>query len=375
MDPVTLIVAAIATGAAAGLGDLGKQTVVDSYNGVRRMISDRYEVIEAEVVGVASEPEEPLRRQLLAKKLTQVGADEDAELVAAAQELLRLVVDQAPQASEIVGVQLNRVNAAGDIEVTDVAVQGGIGVQATDVATDGSMTIRGVRAVQEPPHHPQAPTVTGAFAAAQNALTANTSGTNVGRDFNISVGANSSGSNAGRVRAVATSVDPVPIGENLWAVKVHNGTNGPITDLTVDVYVVDEHGNRTTVECVPAKDRISLAAIFEELLSQTMPGALGAIRNQATMMPGLGMPYGALQGLPNYSGMLTPHIASAAAPQLAQAQAMMTDTFPAVLSANQDAPVIFLVSGEGKVQADLRFADEDGNLWFRPFSQLPRLVE
>ncbi|WP_457174939.1 hypothetical protein [Nocardia gipuzkoensis] len=171
-------------------------------------------------------------------------------------------------------------------------------------------------------------------------------------------------------------MDPVPVGENLWAVKVHNGTNGPITDLTVDVYVVDEHGNRSTVECVPAKGRISLAALFEELLSQTMPGALGAIRNQATMMPGSGMlPYGALQGLPNYSGMLTPHIASAAAPQLAQAQAMMTDAFPAVLSANRDAPVIFLVSVEGKVQADLRFADEDGNLWFRPFGQRPRPVE
>ncbi|MGY2032915.1 hypothetical protein ACW9HR_29985 [Nocardia gipuzkoensis] len=117
----------------------------------------------------------------------------------------------------------------------------------------------------------------------------------------------------------------------------------------MDVYVVDEHGNRTTVECVPAKGRISLAALFEELLSQTMPGALGAIRNQATMMPGSGMlPYGALQGLPNYSGMLTPHIASAAAPQLAQAQAMMTDAFPAVLSANRDAPVISSFRGKGR---------------------------
>ncbi|MFI6313240.1 hypothetical protein ACIBEK_24330 [Nocardia fusca] len=156
MDPVTLIVAALATGAAAGVGEVVKQGIVDSYNGVRRMISDRYEVIEAEAVGVESEPEEPLRRQLLAKKLTQVGAGEDSELVAAAQELLRLVTEQAPQAAEIVGVQLNRIDAAGDIEVTDVAVQGGIGVQATDVATGGDMIIRGVRAAQEPPHPHQA---------------------------------------------------------------------------------------------------------------------------------------------------------------------------------------------------------------------------
>ncbi|MFC8529255.1 hypothetical protein [Nocardia sp. NPDC057227] len=152
MDPVTLIVAAVATGAAAGVGDLVKQTIVDSYNGVRRIISNRYEVIEADVVSVAAEPEEPLRRQLLAKQLIKVGAGEDTELVSAAQELLRLIADQAPQAAEIVGVQLNRVEADGDIEVTDVAVQGGIGVQATDVATGGSMKISGVRAIQEPPH-------------------------------------------------------------------------------------------------------------------------------------------------------------------------------------------------------------------------------
>jgi hypothetical protein len=156
VDPVTLIVAAVATGAAAGTVDVVKQAVVDSYNGVRAMISNRYEVIEAEVVGVASEPDEPLRRQLLAKKLTQVGAGKDEELVAAAQGLLRLVAKQAPQAAEVVGVLLNRIDAAGDIEVTDVAVQGGIGVQATDVATGGSMKISGVRAFQEPPHPHQA---------------------------------------------------------------------------------------------------------------------------------------------------------------------------------------------------------------------------
>ncbi|MFI6313239.1 hypothetical protein ACIBEK_24325 [Nocardia fusca] len=171
-------------------------------------------------------------------------------------------------------------------------------------------------------------------------------------------------------------MEAVPIGENLWTVKVHNGTNGPITDLAVEVYVVDEHGNRATAECVPAKGRISLANMFEGLLSQALSGSLGAIAGQVGMMPGAGMlSPGALQALPSYSSMMTPQLVSAAAPQLNQAQAMMTDKFPAVLSGNEAAPVIFLVPGEGQVQADIWFDDEDGNRWFRPFGQLPRPAE
>ncbi|WP_327142761.1 hypothetical protein [Nocardia sp. NBC_01327] len=157
MDPITLIVAAVATGAAAGTGDVVKQAITDAYAALKRRISNDYGVVDAEVLSVESEPEEDLRRQLLAKQLTKVGAGEDEQLVAAAQELLNLVIDEAPQAAQIVGIELNRVDVGGDIEVIDVAVQGGSGVTATDVSTGGSFTISNVRAsAGEPPHPPQA---------------------------------------------------------------------------------------------------------------------------------------------------------------------------------------------------------------------------
>lgn len=157
LDPITLIVAAVATGAAAGTGDVVKQAITDAYAALKRRISNDYGVVDAEVLSVESEPEEDLRRQLLAKQLTKVGAGEDEQLVAAAQELLNLVIDEAPQAAQIVGIELNRVDVGGDIEVIDVAVQGGSGVTATDVSTGGSFTISNVRAsAGEPPHPPQA---------------------------------------------------------------------------------------------------------------------------------------------------------------------------------------------------------------------------
>ncbi|WP_159850067.1 hypothetical protein [Nocardia sp. CY41] len=100
--------------------EAGKKVVVDLYGGLKALITRRYEVVEAEVVGVESEPEEPLRRQLLAKKLGQAGAGEDEELRGLAEELLRQIAENAPEAAETIGVKLTRLEA-GDIEITDEA--------------------------------------------------------------------------------------------------------------------------------------------------------------------------------------------------------------------------------------------------------------
>ncbi len=153
MEPLTLIATALALGAAKGAHEVGKDGVVDLYQGLKALITRKYGVVDAEVVGVESEPEEPLRRQLLAKKLGQAGAGDDEELRALAEELLRQIAENAPEAAETIGVKLTRLEAGGDIEVTDVAVLGGSGVTATDVSASGSVRISGVRAVgQEPPH-------------------------------------------------------------------------------------------------------------------------------------------------------------------------------------------------------------------------------
>ncbi|MGK8491232.1 hypothetical protein [Nocardia asiatica] len=142
---MTLIAAAVAAGAAAGAGDSAKQVVVDAYTALKGLITRRYGVVEAELVGVEHDPAEPLRRQLLAKQLCKAGAADDEPVRVAAEELLRVVAEHTPHAATTVGVQLTRVEADGDIEVTDIAVQAGSGVTATDVRAGGSIRISGVQ--------------------------------------------------------------------------------------------------------------------------------------------------------------------------------------------------------------------------------------
>ncbi|WP_433524228.1 hypothetical protein ACQPZ2_03235 [Nocardia pseudovaccinii] len=196
-----------------------------------------------------------------------------------------------------------------------------------------------------------------------------------GRDVITNIGAASSDGNAGRVRAVTASVEKNPLGENLWTVKVNNGTKGPITDLDVDVYIVDDLGNRTGAQCVPAKDRVSLSHVFEKLLGQALEGGLGAIGNRAQMYSGLGgISPGGAAGLGAYGGTMASYLASSpqASAVLGQLQATMADSFPRVLTAETPSEVVYLAEGQGQVRADIAFDDEDGTRWVRPFGQTVR---
>ena len=158
MEPVTLIAAAVAIGASEGARETTKKAIGDAYAALRNWLTSKYGSVAADVSGLEQEPEEGLRRALLAKKLAAAGANDDSELRELAQTLLALVEEQEPGAPATVGVRLQRASVGGDIEIADVAVEGGSGVVATDIVADGSLRISGVsaRGPQEPPHPPVA---------------------------------------------------------------------------------------------------------------------------------------------------------------------------------------------------------------------------
>jgi hypothetical protein len=143
---MAMVAAALAAGAAGGVKDTAKQAVADSYAALKGLITRRYGVLEADVVAVENDPEEPLRRQLLAKQLHKVGAGDDLEVRAAAEKLLRIIAEHAPAAAEAVGVKLTRVEAGGDIEVSDFFGSAQRVLDATDVNVGGSIRIGRVRA-------------------------------------------------------------------------------------------------------------------------------------------------------------------------------------------------------------------------------------
>lgn len=204
----------------------------------------------------------------------------------------------------------------------------------------------------------------------------------MGRDniTNVSFGTRDAGNSGGRIRAVTVSIEPAPIGKNLWAAKVDNGTSGPITDLEVDVYLVDETGARLEGGCLPAKGRFSLEDLAREVFATTLGGALGAIGQQAQSMYS-GLPHEMrirspqVGQLGSYAPMISNHIVNS--PQMSaflrNAQQQMVDRFPRVVPAGQSASVLYIAEA-GEVRADLQFADEVGDLWRRRSGEPPKPV-
>lgn len=156
MEPVTLIAAAVAAGAATGMGDAAKSVVTDSYTALKRLLSRKYGVIDAVVVDVENDPEEVVTRQYLARKLETAGAGSDLELLAAAEDVLRVVEENEAAAAAAVGITLTRLSAGSDITVTDIAAVGGA-ITASNLNAGGSITISGLRTERgEEPHDPSA---------------------------------------------------------------------------------------------------------------------------------------------------------------------------------------------------------------------------
>jgi len=86
MEPVSLIVAALVAGAAKAAGD----AVPDAYIGLKTLIKRKFAgEPKAEMVLEEHESDPETYGVPLKKKLAEAGADQDEEIVQAAQELLK----------------------------------------------------------------------------------------------------------------------------------------------------------------------------------------------------------------------------------------------------------------------------------------------
>ena len=182
---------------------------------------------------------------------------------------------------------------------------------------------------------------------------------------------------------MTVSVEALPIGTNLWGVKVNNGTSGPITDLDVDVYTVEDDGNRTSGRCRPAKGNVSMRQLVHDVLSEGLSGGLDAIGQRAqSMYSGMppGFDFGPQMSQLGHLGSFGPILSgqfmnsSQGSQVLQHMQRQMVDRFPQVVPAGQSAGVLFVVDGDAEVRADIQFADEVGALWRRPFGESPEPV-
>jgi hypothetical protein len=92
MDPVTLIVTALAAGAASALQDGTAEAVKGAYARLKALVKKRFAGrSKAELVLAEHEAAPQTWEAPLAAELSAAGADADADLVAAAQALMGLV--------------------------------------------------------------------------------------------------------------------------------------------------------------------------------------------------------------------------------------------------------------------------------------------
>ena len=113
MDPITAaIVVAAAAGVAAGATDASKKLIVDAYDALKALLKKKFGA-ESEVVksveGVVAKPDSPARRDMLKEEVTAAKADQDAELVAAAQALIAQV-KASPRGEQIISTIIGDYN-------------------------------------------------------------------------------------------------------------------------------------------------------------------------------------------------------------------------------------------------------------------------
>ena len=92
MDPVTLIVTALAAGAATGMTELAASAVRDDYRGLLALVRKRLAgPPDAELVLARHETSPETWQAPLVAVLEEAGAEHDTDLVAAAQALMSLM--------------------------------------------------------------------------------------------------------------------------------------------------------------------------------------------------------------------------------------------------------------------------------------------
>ena len=134
MDPLTIIVTAVVTGAALSLKDVAGTAVKDAYTGLKTLIIRKYgnqgDTADA-LEKVEAKPESEGRKLTLKEELESTDAAQDQELLDAAQKLL----EAAKSASSQQGKQ--GINITGEKnKVTQVSLQAGDNALQVGVARD-----------------------------------------------------------------------------------------------------------------------------------------------------------------------------------------------------------------------------------------------
>jgi hypothetical protein len=124
MDPVSVIVSAIAMGASTALKATAGDVIKDSYRAFKELLLRKYgkhgDTAEA-VEKLEKNPESQPRKDVLKEELTNAGAHKDQEVVDKSTELLKVLESKSPG---VTGGMVGQINAAGGKVVVAGTISG-----------------------------------------------------------------------------------------------------------------------------------------------------------------------------------------------------------------------------------------------------------
>jgi hypothetical protein len=142
MEPfTTALVGALAAGALAAAKDTATKAIKDSYAGIREYIKDRYAKVKLD--DLEKEPQSRGQQLVVKEKLEEAQAENDATLPKLLESLVEALKDQAPDAARTVGVDLEQIHAAINVQIRRVGESGPVKIKDIE-ARAGSVVIEDV---------------------------------------------------------------------------------------------------------------------------------------------------------------------------------------------------------------------------------------
>jgi hypothetical protein len=142
MEPFTAsLVGALAAGAIAAAKDTATQAIKDAYAGIRKYIKDRYATVPLD--GLDREPKSKGQQLVVQEKLDEAGAANDPDLPKLLRQFVEALKSDAPDAGKAVGVNLENIQAAIDVQIRRVGGEGPVKIKDIG-AGSGSVIIEDV---------------------------------------------------------------------------------------------------------------------------------------------------------------------------------------------------------------------------------------
>ena len=141
MEPATIIVNALALGAASGIQSLAEKGVKDSYEGIKTVILSRYPKVG--IVRLEEKPESRNRQAAVEEDIIDAEVDKDQEVLQQAKNILKAIAKLSESEVPAIGVNLEEIKGAS-LNIEDIIATGtGVNVKKADLA--GDIEIKQVR--------------------------------------------------------------------------------------------------------------------------------------------------------------------------------------------------------------------------------------